>query len=142
MHTEAAMLLTGDTLATLAVAVAVFLLLVDQMHQHSRWAACYPPGPMPLPGLGNLLQVNFQDPLLSFSQLRRRFRDVFSLQQVWTPVVVLNRLAPVREALVYRSQDNSDRPPATVYEHLGYGPRSEGKRRRGQTASRRGLGQQ
>lgn len=71
MHTEAAMLLTGDTLATLAVAVAVFLLLVDQMHQHSRWAACYPPGPMPLPGLGNLLQVNFQDPLLSFSQVRR-----------------------------------------------------------------------
>lgn len=43
---------------------------------------------------------------------------------------------------MYRSQDNSDRPPATVYEHLGYGPRSEGKRRRGQTASRRGLGQQ
>uniref|UniRef100_A0A8C9BIQ4 Cytochrome P450 family 2 subfamily D member 6/pseudo n=1 Tax=Phocoena sinus TaxID=42100 RepID=A0A8C9BIQ4_PHOSS len=63
------MLLTGDTLATLAVAVAVFLLLVDQMHRHSRWAARYPPGPMPLPGLGNLLQVNFQDPLLSFSQV-------------------------------------------------------------------------
>uniref|UniRef100_A0A8C9DZB4 Cytochrome P450 n=1 Tax=Phocoena sinus TaxID=42100 RepID=A0A8C9DZB4_PHOSS len=121
------MLLTGDTLATLAVAVAVFLLLVDQMHRHSRWAARYPPGPMPLPGLGNLLQVNFQDPLLSFSQLRRRFGDVFSLQQVWTPVVVLNGLAAVREALVYRSQDNYDRPPATVYEHMGYGPRSEGK---------------
>uniref|UniRef100_A0A8C6C417 Cytochrome P450 n=1 Tax=Monodon monoceros TaxID=40151 RepID=A0A8C6C417_MONMO len=120
------MLLTGDTLATLAVAVAIFLLLVDQMHRHSRWAAHYPPGPMPLPGLGNLLQVNFQDPLLSFSQLRRRFGDVFSLQQAWTPVVVLNGLAAVREALVYRSQDNYDRPPATVYEHLGYGPRSEG----------------
>ncbi|XP_036723102.1 cytochrome P450 2D14 isoform X2 [Balaenoptera musculus] len=120
------MLLTGDTLVTLAVAVAVFLLLVDQMHRHSRWAARYPPGPMPLPGLGNLLQVNFQDPLLSFSQLRRRFGDVFSLQQVWTPVVVLNGLAAVREALVYRSQDTSDRPSATVYEHLGYGPRSEG----------------
>ena len=71
MHTEAAMLLTGDTLVTLAVAVAVFLLLVDQMHRHSRWAARYPPGPMPLPGLGNLLQVNFQDPLLSFSQVRK-----------------------------------------------------------------------
>lgn len=65
------MLPTGHTLATLAVAVAVFLLLVDQMHRHSRWAARYPPGPMPLPGLGNLLQVNSQDPLLSFSQVRR-----------------------------------------------------------------------
>lgn len=67
-------------------------------------------------------------------QLRRRFGNVFSLQQVWTPVVVLNGLAAVREALVYRSQDTSDRPPPAVYEHLGYGPRAEGKRR-GQAAS-------
>ena len=54
---------------------------------------------------------------------------MFSLQQVWTPVVVLNGLAAVREALVYRSQDTADRPPPAVYEHLGYGPRAEGKRR-------------
>uniref|UniRef100_A0A8B9XDH3 Cytochrome P450 n=1 Tax=Bos mutus grunniens TaxID=30521 RepID=A0A8B9XDH3_BOSMU len=52
--------------------------------------------------------------------------NVFSLQQVWTPVVVLNGLAAVREALVYRSQDTADRPPLAVYEHLGYGPRAEG----------------
>ncbi|XP_057597700.1 cytochrome P450 2D14 isoform X1 [Hippopotamus amphibius kiboko] len=120
------MLLTADALGPLAVAVVLFLLLVDLMHRRARWAARYPPGPMPLPGLGNLLQVNFQDTLLSFRQLQRRFGDVFSLQQVWTPVVVLNGLAAVQEALVYRSQDTSDRPPWTVYEHLGYGPRSEG----------------
>ena len=59
---------------------------------------------------------------------------MFSLQQVWTPVVVLNGLAAVREALVYRSQDTADRPPPAVYEHLGYRPRAEGKRR-GHTAS-------
>ena len=67
-------------------------------------------------------------------QLRRRFGNVFSLQQVWTPVVVLNGLAAVREALVYRNQDTSDRPPPAVYEHVGYGPRAEGKWR-GQAAS-------
>ncbi|OWK04067.1 CYP2D14 [Cervus elaphus hippelaphus] len=132
---EAAMgLLSGDTLGTLAVAVLIFSLLLDLMHRRSRWAARYPPGPTPLPVLGNLLQVDFEDPRPSFSQLQRRFGNVFSLQQVWTPVVVLNGLEAVREALVYRSQDTSDRPPPAVYEHLGYGPRAEGKRR-GQAAS-------
>ncbi|XP_054438444.1 cytochrome P450 2D14 [Pteronotus mesoamericanus] len=120
-------LLTGEALWTLAVAVAVFLLLVDLMPQAAlRWSARYPPGPMPLPGLGNLLQVDFQNMLHSFNQLRLRFGDVFSLRLVRTPVVVVNGLAAVHETLVYRSNDTSDRPPMPVYKHLGFGPHSEG----------------
>ena len=79
------------------------------------------------PGLSNAL-----DPGL---QLRDRFGDVFSLQLAWTPAVVINGLAAMREALVHRSEDTSDRPPVPIFEHLGFGPRSEGKlRRRGSRA--------
>ncbi|XP_046505238.1 vitamin D(3) 25-hydroxylase-like isoform X3 [Equus quagga] len=70
------------------------------------------------PGLSNAL-----DPGL---QLRDRFGDVFSLQLAWTPAVVINGLAAMREALVHRSEDTSDRPPVPIFEHLGFGPRSEG----------------
>lgn len=73
-------------------------------------------------------------PLTFGLQLRRRFGDVFSLQQIWRPVVVLNGLAAVREALVSHSHETSDRPPVFILEHLGYGPRSEGKQWRGWTA--------
>ncbi|XP_007939913.1 cytochrome P450 2D17-like [Orycteropus afer afer] len=119
-------LLTGEALMPVAVAVAVFLLLVDLMHRRTRWAARYPPGPVPVPVLGNLLQLDFQAMPYSLGRLRRRFGDVFSLQMGWTPVVVLNGLQAVREALVLRGEDTADRPPMPVYQHLGYGPRAQG----------------
>ncbi|XP_008060186.1 cytochrome P450 2D17-like [Carlito syrichta] len=119
-------LLTENTLTPLAVAVAIFLLLVDLMHRRQHWAARYPPGPIPLPGVGNLLHVDFQNLPYCFSQLRRRFGDVFSLQLGWTPVVVFNGLAAVREALVTRAEDTADRMPVPIFEHVGYGPRSQG----------------
>ena len=46
-------LLSGDTLGPLAVALLIFLLLLDLMYRRSRWAARYPPGPTPLPVLGS-----------------------------------------------------------------------------------------
>nr|XP_051690058.1 cytochrome P450 2D17 isoform X3 [Oryctolagus cuniculus] len=119
-------LLTGDALTALAVAVAIFLLLVDLMHRRQRWATRYPPGPMALPGLGNLLQVDFRDLTNCFYKLQGRFGNVFSLQLAWTPAVVLNGLAAVREALVTCGEDTADRPHMATLEHLGYGPHSQG----------------
>ncbi|XP_008060178.1 cytochrome P450 2D17-like [Carlito syrichta] len=119
-------LLTGDTLATLAVAVAIFLFLVDLMHRRQRWAAHYPPGPMSVPVLGNLLHVDFQNLPYCINQLHRRFGDVFSLQLGWTTVVVLNGLAAVREALMTRGEDTADRLPLPLFDHVGFGPRSQG----------------
>lgn len=72
MGTEAAMaLLTWDSLVSLALAGAIFLLLVDLMHRRPRWASRYPPGPISLPLLGNLLQMDFQNMLFSVNQVRK-----------------------------------------------------------------------
>ncbi|XP_062058741.1 cytochrome P450 2D17-like isoform X2 [Lepus europaeus] len=119
-------LLSGEALAPLAVAVAIFLLLVDLMHRRPRWAARYPPGPVGIPGLGNLLQVDFRGIPNCFRQLRHRYGDVFSLQLACTPVVVLNGPAVMREALVTCGEDTADRPYSHSSEHLGFGPHAQG----------------
>ncbi|XP_012927949.1 cytochrome P450 2D17-like [Heterocephalus glaber] len=119
-------LLTGDALFLVAVAMAVFLLLVDLMHRRQRWGARYPPGPVALPGLGNLLQLDLHNIPYSFYKLRCHFGDVFSLQLAWNPVVVLNGLVAVREVLVNHSEDTADRPPVPINELLGFGPRAQG----------------
>ncbi|XP_006890126.1 PREDICTED: cytochrome P450 2D6-like isoform X2 [Elephantulus edwardii] len=120
-------LLMGDSLASLAVVVAIFLLLVDLMHRRSRWAARYPPGPVSFPGVGNLLQVDVRNMHHSLGQLRRRYGDVFSLQLAWTPMVVINGLEAMREALVARGEDTADRPPLPFDQYLNFGPHSQGR---------------
>ncbi|KFZ60310.1 Cytochrome P450 2D17, partial [Antrostomus carolinensis] len=60
-------------------------------------------------------------------QLQKKFGNVFSLQNCWTNLVVLNGYKTVKEALVHSSEDFADRPYFPMYEHMGYGKKSEGK---------------
>ncbi|XP_041528203.1 cytochrome P450 2D20-like [Microtus oregoni] len=119
-------LLTGDGLWSVVLFTAIFLFLVDLMHRRKFWTSRYPPGPVPLPGLGNLLQVDFENMPYSVYKLRQRYGDVFSLQMGWKPVVVINGLKAVREVLVTCGEDTADRPPMPVYNVMGYGPKAKG----------------
>lgn len=119
-------LLTGSELWPIAIFTVIFLLLVDLMHRRQRWTSRYPPGPVPWPVLGNLLQIDFQNMPAGFQKLRRRFGDLFSLQLAFESVVVLNGLPALREALVKYSEDTADRPPLHFNDQSGFGPRSQG----------------
>ena len=63
-------LLTGDGLWSVVLFTAIFLFLVDLMHRRKFWTSRYPPGPVPLPGLGNLLQVDFENMPYSVYKVR------------------------------------------------------------------------
>lgn len=68
-------LLIGDGLWPLAIFTFIFILLVDLMHRRQRWTARYPPGPVPLPVLGNLLQVDFKNMPYSMYKVRESTVD-------------------------------------------------------------------
>ncbi|XP_044531585.1 cytochrome P450 2J2-like [Gracilinanus agilis] len=78
----------------------------------------FPPGPCPLPVLGNLLQLRFQLHPEKLSQLTRTYGSIFTVWLGSTPVVVLNGFQAVKDALVTHSEDFADRPVTPLFEDL------------------------
>uniref|UniRef100_A0A8C4VHW7 Uncharacterized protein n=1 Tax=Gopherus evgoodei TaxID=1825980 RepID=A0A8C4VHW7_9SAUR len=63
--------------ATLGIALTVFALLFDFLKRRKSWSR-YPPGPTSLPFIGTMLQIDFHNPHLSFTQVSAR-------GDIWSP---------------------------------------------------------
>ncbi|XP_066484527.1 cytochrome P450 2C23-like [Tiliqua scincoides] len=61
-----------------------------------------PPGPTPLPFIGNLLQLNFKNLAGSLKKMSEKYGPVFTVHFGSEPVVVLHGYETVKEALVER----------------------------------------
>ncbi|XP_076148095.1 cytochrome P450 2F2-like isoform X2 [Alosa pseudoharengus] len=81
----------------------------------------FPPGPAPLPLIGNLLQLDPQNPLKTLSKLAQRYGPVFSLYIGTRPVVVLNGQQALREALVTKAVEFTGRPDHIMISHMTEG---------------------
>lgn len=98
--------------------VATFVVLVAYWAKNRR-RNNFPPGPFPLPFIGNIFQVDFNNFPQSLSKLRTQYGDVFSLNIFSETSVVVNGYEAVKEALVTKSEDTSDRPSIPMFEHVG-----------------------
>nr|XP_033785240.1 cytochrome P450 2D17-like isoform X1 [Geotrypetes seraphini] len=107
-----------NNVTVLGVFFTIFVLLFDFLKRRKMWNR-FPPGPTPLPFIGNVLQMDFKCLPLCFRQMSRRFGNVFSFQVGWTNVVVLNGFEVMKEMLIKRSEDIADRPPIPFYSKIG-----------------------
>ncbi|XP_008502204.2 cytochrome P450 2C19 [Calypte anna] len=89
---------------------ALLLLCITCLLSFASWRrrsgkGKMPPGPTPLPILGNLLQVKPKDLSKTLEKLSEKYGPVFTVHMGSDPVVVLHGHSAVREALIERADE-------------------------------------
>uniref|UniRef100_A0A8C9Q4B6 Uncharacterized protein n=1 Tax=Spermophilus dauricus TaxID=99837 RepID=A0A8C9Q4B6_SPEDA len=80
-----------------------------------------PPGPTPLPIIGNILQLDIKDIAKSLSILAKDYGPVFTVHFGMKPTVVLCGYEAVKEALIDRAEEFSGRGSYPVIDHIFQG---------------------
>ncbi|XP_072481803.1 cytochrome P450 2C19-like [Notamacropus eugenii] len=76
----------------------------------------FPPGPVPLPIIGNILQLDLKNIPESLCRLAKDYGPVFSLQFGFERVVVLHGYKAVKEALIDHGDKFADRGPMPIFD--------------------------
>ncbi|KAL1769567.1 cytochrome P450 2F2 [Sigmodon hispidus] len=110
--TAAAFNMDGVSTAILLLLLAVISLSLT----FTSWGkGQLPPGPKPLPILGNLLQLRSQDLLTSLTKLSKKYGSVYTVYLGPRRVVVLSGYQTVKEALVDKGEEFSGRGSYPVF---------------------------
>ncbi|XP_015265235.1 PREDICTED: cytochrome P450 2J6-like, partial [Gekko japonicus] len=87
----------------------VMLLIIADYWKRRRPKA-FPPGPLPLPFLGNMLHLDPKKPHIALQKLAQKYGKIFSMQFGGMWIVIVNGLPLVKEALVHQGENFVDRP--------------------------------
>uniref|UniRef100_A0A8C8SJH4 Cytochrome P450 2W1 n=1 Tax=Pelusios castaneus TaxID=367368 RepID=A0A8C8SJH4_9SAUR len=80
-----------------------------------------PPGPSPLPIIGNLHLLDIRRQDKSLMKLAEKYGPVFTLHFGFQKAVVLTGYEAVKEALVNFTDEFVDRPPIPIFEEIQHG---------------------
>ncbi|KAM9297602.1 cytochrome P450 2K4-like [Morus bassanus] len=99
----------------------ILILLLVLKRQHVNTRDNFPPGPKPLPIIGNLHTMDLKRPYLTMLKLSKTYGPVFSIQMGLRKIVVLSGYDTVKEALVNQADAFAGRPKIPVLEKAGKG---------------------
>ncbi|XP_075717047.1 cytochrome P450 2B19-like [Rhinoderma darwinii] len=98
----------------LSTIVIFFLIHVFSNKKQGKYKN-FPPGPKPLPILGNILMLDMSKPYKTFCQLSKEYGTVFSVQMGMTKMVILCGYDTIKDALVNNAEVFSDRPNTPLF---------------------------
>ncbi|XP_078522261.1 cytochrome P450 2J2-like [Lissotriton helveticus] len=108
-------------LLTQMLIALLFTLLITHYLKLQWLRRRYPPGPTPLPIIGNLWTLKFILHPDTLMQLAKTYGNIFTVWLGNQPVVVLNGCQTVREGLISHSEELSGRPTTPSIEELSKG---------------------
>ncbi|KAM5236467.1 uncharacterized protein ACOB6Z_013985 [Ctenodactylus gundi] len=108
-----------DPLVVLVLCLSGLLFL--SLWRKSSAKGKLPPGPAPLPIIGNLLQIDLKNVTKTFSNLSKVHGPVFTLYLGMRPTVVLHGYEAIKEALVDLGEEFAGRGLLPINEKLNQG---------------------
>ncbi|CAH2273412.1 Cytochrome P450 1A5 [Pelobates cultripes] len=102
-------MLSATELLVAFVAFTVMFLILKSYRQKIPKGTKKMPGPIPLPIIGNLLQLS-KNPHLSLTKMSETYGDVFQIHIGTKPVLVLNGLETIKQALLKQGDVFAGRP--------------------------------
>ncbi|XP_040847806.1 cytochrome P450 2C2-like isoform X4 [Ochotona curzoniae] len=108
---------------TVVLVLCLSCLLLFSLWKQSHGRGSLPPGPTPLPVVGNILQLDFKDVSKSLTKLSEVYGPVFTVYLGMKPTVVIQGYEAVKEALVDLGEEFSGRRrmPLNVKVNKGLG---------------------
>uniref|UniRef100_A0A671X3S2 Uncharacterized protein n=1 Tax=Sparus aurata TaxID=8175 RepID=A0A671X3S2_SPAAU len=104
-----------------ALVVLLLVYLISSSSFSSQADGKEPPGPKPLPLLGNLLQLDLNKPYNTLCELSKKYGSVFTVYLGPQKVVVLAGYKAVKEALVNNAEEFGDRDYLPIAHELNKG---------------------
>ncbi|EGV97337.1 Cytochrome P450 2C26 [Cricetulus griseus] len=106
--------------------VLVLVFILSCLVLLSLWRECsergkLPPGPTPLPLIGNFLQIDVKDIRRSLTNFSKVYGPVFTLYLGTKPTVVLHGYEVVKEALIDHEEEFAGRGSLPMAERLNKG---------------------
>ncbi|XP_069590383.1 cytochrome P450 2K1-like [Ranitomeya imitator] len=103
----------ADVLVYFSIFIALFIYWINGTKKST---AKMPPGPMPLPVIGNLNLLDLEKPHESLMQLSEKYGEIFTLHFGPKKMVILAGYKIVKEALVTRAEDFGERAVSPIFE--------------------------
>ncbi|XP_077147730.1 cytochrome P450 2C23-like [Ranitomeya variabilis] len=112
-----------DVVSILLFAIVFLILVIVFNNKKNEKYRNFPPGPTPLPIIGNMHMVNSTKPHKSFLEISKKYGTVFSLQLGQEKLVILTGYETVKDALMNYGEEFSGRPvsPIVSVTSNGYG---------------------
>ncbi|XP_073442553.1 cytochrome P450 2K1-like [Dendrobates tinctorius] len=104
-----------DTITILLFVFIILFVFFSSKNWKKGVHKDFPPGPRPLPIIGNILKINMSKPHKTFVELSKTYGTIFSIQVGLSKLVVLCGYDTIKDALINHGEKFINRPVESIF---------------------------